>query len=92
MRRMAFWTLIALGGLLVAAALFVVAVNLAIIHKASPFIVQDARSCSLGSGRHRPGSEYLCERYSLPHACGSPGHRPSSLPIRQGKDVAPFRG
>ena len=33
MRRMAFWALIALGGLLVAAALFVLAVNLLILQK-----------------------------------------------------------
>ena len=37
---MASWGLIAVCGLLVAAALFVVAVNLLIIHKASPFIVR----------------------------------------------------
>ena len=37
---MALWSLIALGGLLVAAVLFVVVVNLVIIHKASPFIVR----------------------------------------------------
>ena len=40
LRHMALWILLAMCGLLVAALLFVVAVNLFILHKASPFIVR----------------------------------------------------
>jgi SanA protein len=40
LRRSAFWALIALSGLVVAAALFVLAVNLLIVHDARAFIVK----------------------------------------------------
>ena len=44
LRRVAFWTLMAAFGLIVAAALFVTAVNLLILHDASPHIVKDSRA------------------------------------------------
>ena len=98
LRRMALWTLIAVCGLMVAAALFVVAVNLLIIHKASPFIVRGpgaAPSASvaivLGASVHADGtpSPMLADRLDtalLLHQQGKVGTLFLSAVNRPGDD------
>lgn len=44
LRRITFWTLITVSGLIVAVALFALAVNLLILHDARPFIVRTPRA------------------------------------------------
>ena len=63
LRRIAFWTLIAVSGFMVTVVLFVVVVNLLIIHKARPFIVSGTAAAPsapvaivLGTSVHSDGT------------------------------------